>query len=159
MQNFIGRPKGTVSRYNENPKFKNRGDEFVDHSVNEEAEDAEEIDELPEQTELSEADIIYQQHLPKRKLGAGCAIAVSEALTKGVPVTAPPIPAHTQSPQSADKKVRLSTDIRKSLYDRLRILGIIEHKTNIQIIEGWIETHCPELLPYQPLIQNNINPM
>jgi len=146
MQNFIGRPKGTVPRYNENPKYQNHGNEYVDHSVNEETEESEETDELPEQTELSEADIIYQQHLPKRKLGAGCAIAVSETLTKGVPVAAPPTPtpAHTPSPQSADKKVRLTTEIRKSLYDRLRIHGIREGKTNIQLIEGWIETHCPE---------------
>jgi len=144
MQNFIGRPKGTVPRYNENPKFKNRGDEYVDHSVNEETEESEETDELPEQTELSEADIIYQQHLPKRKLGAGCSIAVSETLTKGVPVAVPPTAAHTQSPQSAEKKVRLTTEIRESLYDRLRIHGIRVKKTNIKIIEGWIEAYCPE---------------
>ena len=146
MQNMIGRPKVRMPRYNESPKCQHHGNDYADQSVNEEAMESGETeeDELPEPSVLSESAIAYQQYLPKRIRGAGCAIAVSESLSKGVPVAVPPVPVHAQSPQPTERKVRLTTEIRESLHDRLRIHGIRVKKTNIQIIEGWIENHCPE---------------
>jgi len=143
-------PHGRVRRYDENPKYLNRRKLYKHQRFNEETElteeteESDETDRLTEPPVLSESALAYQQYLPKRRLGAGCAIAVSETLTKDVQAPATPTPALTLSSQPVEKRVRLTTDIRKPLHDRLRHYRIRVDKTNMQIIEEWIERYCPE---------------
>jgi hypothetical protein len=89
----------------------------------------------------------YQEYTPpKRKRGTGYIQPVEEPDTEIIPVTTliKPMAQQTKPVKHTEDVKKMTTAIRSPLYERLRIYGVREKKTNIQIIESWIEAHCPE---------------
>jgi len=82
---------------------------------------------------------------PKRLRGKGITFTEDDADSDDLlAITSTTVSDNQPSQQIADKKIRMTTEIRQDLHKRLLIYGIRTEKTNVQIIESWIESHCPE---------------
>ena len=96
------------------------------------------------ETEEEPCNVDVDRPLPRRIRGKGYVATEDEVDTDYVPVTSAIRHIPHQKKPSKSTKVRMTTDICSELHNRLRIYGIREGKTNIQIVEGWIETFCPD---------------
>lgn len=77
----------------------------------------------------------------KRRFGRSVECETEEDEPETTPAKAAPA---APTNKAADKKVRLSADITKSLHRQLKLYSLNSDQTILTIIESWIMKYCPK---------------